>query len=147
MGDRKPYPDTFKSAASSDYWGEAMLWDTATRQNTATFRGGSNSVAFSPDGKTLATGDSGIVKLWDIETGTNFDGFPHITDLNGSEIFYYSPKNRQSPIYPTIFSKLWTSDNCYDTKGKQCYENKNSAIFTNFFYRINAQFVKCCCPI
>src|SRR5262249_54428654 len=53
--------------------GEVKLWDVATDKERATLKGhtGSvNSVAFSPDGKTLASGDSvGTIKLWDVATG------------------------------------------------------------------------------
>ncbi|MCC5635585.1 NACHT domain-containing protein [Nostoc sp. CHAB 5844] len=50
------------------------LWDIKTRKCDRTFTGHSNWVwwvAFSPNGKTLATGSSveGIVRLWDIKTG------------------------------------------------------------------------------
>ena len=50
------------------------LWDVATGTNIATLeghRGGVNSVAFSPDGTTLASGYYVTVKLWDVATGTN----------------------------------------------------------------------------
>jgi WD40 repeat protein len=51
------------------------LWDLNTGKERATFQArGShvNCVAFSPDGKTLASGDvAGAVKLWDVATGTN----------------------------------------------------------------------------
>jgi uncharacterized delta-60 repeat protein len=53
--------------------GMVKLWDINTRQEMATFEGHMSnvfSIAFSPDGKTLATGSSDrTVKLWDIPTG------------------------------------------------------------------------------
>ena len=48
------------------------LWDTATGRQTATLAEGRpvDSVAFSPDGQTLAAGDiNGDVGLWDTATG------------------------------------------------------------------------------
>ena len=52
-----------------------MLWDVTTRTNIATLeghRGWVNSVSFSPDGTTLASGSGDdTVKLWDVATGTN----------------------------------------------------------------------------
>ncbi|KAF3918216.1 hypothetical protein ABW20_dc0108198 [Dactylellina cionopaga] len=51
------------------------LWDTTTGANLTTLEGHSDcvlSVAFSDDGKQLASGSSdGTIKLWDITTGTN----------------------------------------------------------------------------
>lgn len=52
-----------------------QLWETATGKHLQTFIGkegeeAANSVAFSPDGKTLASGGLGIrFSLWDIATG------------------------------------------------------------------------------
>jgi WD40 repeat protein len=56
--------------------GELKLWDVAAGKNTATFRSGTSfvhSVAFSPDGKTLASGHAsvsqdgnGTIPLWDL---------------------------------------------------------------------------------
>ncbi len=47
------------------------LWDVATgalKHTLTGHTGGVNSVAFSPDGKTIASGD-GTVRLWDVATG------------------------------------------------------------------------------
>jgi WD40 repeat protein len=51
--------------------GELKLWDMATRSEVAQLEGYVgvvNSVAFTPDGKTLLAGSSGI-GLWDVATG------------------------------------------------------------------------------
>ena len=58
--------------------GTLNLWDVATGENIATL-GGYNrtwkasvqSMAFSPDGTTLASGSFGDVNLWDVTTRTN----------------------------------------------------------------------------
>jgi len=50
----------------------ARLWDAATGNQVQIFPGhflGVGSVAFSPDGKYVATGDDPVVRLWDPTTG------------------------------------------------------------------------------
>ena len=55
--------------------GRVGVWDVATGTRTATLQGltsPSLSVAFSPDGTTLASGaEDGTASLWDLTTGTN----------------------------------------------------------------------------
>ena len=60
-----------KTLAASDISGHIGLWDTSTRQRTATLTQGSfdGYVVFSPDGKTLASSDfSGHIRLWNTST-------------------------------------------------------------------------------
>ncbi|MYB02249.1 T9SS type A sorting domain-containing protein, partial [Candidatus Poribacteria bacterium] len=62
------------------------LWNTMTNENVATLEGHGDdviSIAFSPDGKTLASGAwDGIVKLWDVATKENIATFGgHITAI------------------------------------------------------------------
>ncbi len=64
-------PDGTKLAFGS-FNNTVSIWDIATRQCYQTFTGHRNWVwwiAFSPDGRTFATGGSveGIIRLWDIE--------------------------------------------------------------------------------
>jgi WD40 repeat protein len=53
--------------------GEIKLWDVQTGQERATLRGHASAIAalaFSPDGKLLATGaGDNAVKVWDLEVG------------------------------------------------------------------------------
>lgn len=60
----------FKPGVNPIPRGEAMLWDAATGQLRATLKvdtGPVKALAFTPDGKTLATGlTDGTVKFWDV---------------------------------------------------------------------------------
>jgi WD40 repeat protein/DNA-directed RNA polymerase specialized sigma24 family protein len=55
------------------YVGELFLWDVATRKKQASLKGHDQRVvcvAFSPDGKTLASGgQDGTIRLWEVATG------------------------------------------------------------------------------
>ena len=79
-------PDGKRLASGSGTWddtkratsaGEVKVWDAQTGQELLTLKGHtgrSRSVAFSPDGKRLASGigtywTSGEVKVWDAQTG------------------------------------------------------------------------------
>jgi WD40 repeat protein len=65
--------------------GELFLWDTGAGKPRATLLGHKGtllSVAFAPDGKTLATGGlDGAVKLWDAVTGKAEDVIPANQDV------------------------------------------------------------------
>ena len=86
-----PHLNTVESVAfssdgilASGSSGTVKLWDVATQQNIATLPEHGNhvsSVAFSPDGKTLASGRSdGMVKLWNVTTQQDFATLPHGVD-------------------------------------------------------------------
>ncbi len=64
-----------KILASGGWDCNVKIWDAASGDQKSTLRHGNlvYSVAFSPDGKTLASGEhsTGVIHLWDIETGTS----------------------------------------------------------------------------
>ena len=68
-----------RSGNTTRYDLRVILWDVATGTNIAVLeghKGSISSVAFSPDGTTLASVDrSDMLKLWDVATGTNIATF------------------------------------------------------------------------
>jgi WD40 repeat protein len=57
------------AAADPGQQGPVRIWDVATKRETGALKAGwTQTVAFSPDGATLATGGNDAVKLWDIRS-------------------------------------------------------------------------------
>ena len=60
-------PDSKTLAVADSLWRVATLWDTISGRRIGTLEGharGVESVAFSPDGETIATGGFDGLKLW-----------------------------------------------------------------------------------
>jgi WD40 repeat protein len=84
-----------KLAATGDAAGGVKVWDIITRGELATFKGHKDVVtalAFSPDGRTLASGGSGTVKLYGMASMRELITLTHETSpiseihaLQGSE--------------------------------------------------------------
>jgi WD40 repeat protein len=81
--------------ASEREGGGWILWDAATGQELRRFGSGRlrfGVLAFSPDGRWLATPGDAIVQLWDVETGTESRRFEGSSDwING---LAFSPDGR-----------------------------------------------------
>ncbi len=72
------------------------LWNTSTRTHTASLSGGSSSVAFSPDGATIASGSTRTneanIKLWNIADQTLIATLPgHTGGPTGVHSVAFSP--------------------------------------------------------
>lgn len=66
------HPDGYLLATSGELAGPVHLWDLGSGEPTllAGHTGGANTVAFSHDGRTLATGSiDSTIRLWDMTTG------------------------------------------------------------------------------
>ncbi|WP_327302959.1 serine/threonine-protein kinase [Streptomyces sp. NBC_01298] len=105
-----------KTLASADTSNVVRLWDFATRTSTAALKavGPMNEVAFSPDGKTLASGggegswaggdDKSVVQLWDLATRTSTATLTDKSQNVGSLAF--SPNGKTLAAY-TGAVQLW----------------------------------------
>ena len=77
----KTWPDLRRAShlgvtVLAHHHGLVALWDVATGRERALLRGHDGpvqSVVFSPDGRTLATGgNDGVIRLWDTGPGSEF---------------------------------------------------------------------------
>ena len=88
------------------------MWDTQTGNHIRTLSGHTNhvnSVAFSPDGNTIASGSKdGTIRLWDTQTGN------HIRTLEGHRAWFHSVSF--SPDGNTIASGSWQEVRLWDTR-------------------------------
>ncbi|HEX3150839.1 MAG TPA: WD40 repeat domain-containing protein [Gemmataceae bacterium] len=87
-------PDGRRLASAGGYKDETLqVWDTTTGQNLRVVKAGySMVVAYAPDGKTIATGGSDGIRLFDAETGNALRRFAG----NSYHIFFSSDERRIS---------------------------------------------------
>jgi WD40 repeat protein len=67
-----------KSIASASWGGTIQLWDASTLKERKRLSDAGNHItalAFSSDGKFLASAANGIIRLWDTRTGKRIDSF------------------------------------------------------------------------
>ena len=81
-------PDGRQLAAATGYLNQGVVvWDAAAGTKIRTLAGGSGRVAYSPDGKFVATG-GGLVELWNAASGAR------IRDLGATDVLAFSPDGR-----------------------------------------------------
>ncbi|NCS39929.1 MAG: hypothetical protein GPJ20_13705 [Microcystis aeruginosa BS13-10] len=89
---------------------EIKLWDVETGQEIRTLTGHNhyvNSVSFSPDGKTLATGsEDKTIKLWNVETGKEIGTLKGHNETVNSVSFSPDGKTLATGSYDKTI-KLW----------------------------------------
>jgi WD40 repeat protein len=87
-----------------------VLWDLATGKPRATLKGHGervNSVAFTPDGRTLASGSSDqTIKLWDVATGNELTTLRGHTGGVNAVVFLADGKHLASGSSDTTI-KVW----------------------------------------
>ncbi len=89
-------------ASCGAYKDPIRLWEVATGEEISTIDYGARALALSPDGRTLATGSSDGVELWDVETGTQRAAMSMAGGIEAAVAF--SPDGR------TLAAGEWWSD-------------------------------------
>jgi WD40 repeat protein len=96
-------------------WGQVKVWDATTGKETLNLGGHTlwvDSVAFSRDGKRLASASAGGVKVWDAKTGQElltfraYDGFVHAACFSpdGKRLATSSGDSKHGEV------KVWNAD-------------------------------------
>jgi WD40 repeat protein len=131
--------------------GQIRLWDVATGVNTLTIPGnrGAMSVAFSPNGKTIASSPYGYINehseeinLWDAVTGKEVLSIqpPHILDQsNSNRSLAFSPDSKTlAAISPGRTVRLWdlaTGKNVKTLEGAKAPTESGCSIISVAFGR------------
>jgi WD40 repeat protein len=105
-----------KHMATRGFGGKLTVWEWASRRRLAALKirhGSVGSLAFSPDGSTLAAGDSaGLLGLWDVNSGEEQTTFRAHEPGDGVTAVAFSPDGTgvvtASFLGRTV--RLWTPD-------------------------------------
>jgi WD40 repeat protein len=91
---------------------DAKVWNAATGQDLATLQGHTDrltSVAFSPDGKRVATASKDqTIKIWEADTGQE------VFTLKGQNCVAFSPDGNLAAVSDANTVKIWNADNFQD---------------------------------
>jgi WD40 repeat protein/serine/threonine protein kinase len=127
-GKRLATGSSFRVANTFLLGGEAKVWDAESGKELLSLEGHDRavtSVAFSPDGKLLATASlDNTVKVWDAQTGKELRALKGHTGLTGVNCVAFSPDGKRlasstGPL-PTGETKVWdtqTGKELFNLKG------------------------------
>jgi WD40 repeat protein len=90
--------------------GKVQLWDASTNQLKRTMLGHTTWVekaAFSPDGRTLATGNAREVKLWDAGTGELRHTLGQDDSGNSWQKFTFTPDGKRVAVVGQFRTSYW----------------------------------------